>query len=93
MFAASSTKDRVGRPAVWSAESALVLMVQGINLEPLDRILPRTGGRDLPHVDASSSKRSAVVDQAVRPWSIGRDVCLWHLADIDGGDEYVCFQV
>jgi len=24
-------------------------MVQGINLEPLDRILPRTGGRDLPH--------------------------------------------
>jgi hypothetical protein len=31
---------------------------------------------------ASSSKLSAVDDQAVRPWSIGRDVCLWHKADV-----------
>jgi hypothetical protein len=41
---------------VWSAESALLLMVH--------------------------SKLSAVDDQAVRPWSIGRDVCLWHKADM-----------
>ena len=45
----ATPKSRVGRPTVWSAESALLLMVQGINLEPLYRILARTGGRDLPH--------------------------------------------
>jgi hypothetical protein len=31
---------------------------------------------------ASSSKLSAVDDQAVRPWSICRDVRLWHKADM-----------
>jgi len=34
----------------------------------------------LPHVDASSSKPSAV--GAVRPWSIGRDIRFWHKADM-----------
>jgi hypothetical protein len=42
---------------------------------------------------ASSSKLSAVDDQAVRRWSIGRDVCLWHLADIDFDAEHFRFRV
>ena len=44
-----NTESRVGRPAVWSAVSALLLMVQVPNSEPVDRFLPRTGVGDLPH--------------------------------------------
>jgi hypothetical protein len=57
----------------WSSESALLLIVQARNPEPVDRFLPRTGVGDLPH-RRWLRLRSALLD-------IGRDVCLRHKAD------------
>jgi hypothetical protein len=36
---------------------------------------------------------AATEDKLARLFDVEANVCLWHLADIDGGDEYVCFQV
>jgi hypothetical protein len=67
----ATPKSRGGRPAVWSAESALLLMVQTPK--------PRTGrsvltsqwsGRFAASSMASSSKLSAIDDRSVRPCSI-----------------------
>ena len=41
---------------------------------------------------ASSSKLSAIDDQAVRFCSIGRDVCFWHKADIGVHSQRVSFS-